>query len=68
MATTREEFDEWQELRVTKDMKKRIKADITYMQDLLVNAALEDVKELQGRIKTCYNLLDMTYEGMYSDN
>ena len=62
---TKAEFEDWLESPVTKDMKKRIKSDIQYMQDILVEADLDSIKELQGRIKACQNFLTVSYESIY---
>ena len=65
MTASREEFAEWLQLPVTKDYKKRVQADIELMKDMLIEADLENIKELQGRIKTANNLLEISYEAIY---
>jgi hypothetical protein len=59
---TREEFEEWQGLEVTKALKATVKRDLALMQDNLVECDVESLKELQGRCKTCLAFLDMQYE------
>lgn len=65
MVVTREEFADWLEHPVTKALKARIRKDIVYMQEMLVEADLESVKELQGRCKASINLVDVSYEDLY---
>ena len=65
MAASREEFAEWLEHPVTKDYRKRVSSDVELMKEMLISTDLEDVKELQGRIKTAMNLLDISYEAIY---
>ena len=64
-AVTREEFAEWQEHPVTKQMKAQIRKDLSDMQDLMLDIAPEDLKELQGRCKAAINLVTLQYEDLY---
>lgn len=64
-AISREEYDEWKEHPVTVALFRIIQKDLGHMQDLLIEVDLQDVAELQGRCKTCRNLLDMDYESLY---
>ena len=64
-AITREEFLDWQENSVTKALKARIRKDIVYMQELLVESDLDSIKELQGRCKASKNLLEVEYGDLY---
>ena len=61
---TREEFDSWQELAVTKALKAAIKKDLEQLQGFLVTCDLDSVRELQGRCKTCDALLSVSYEDL----
>ena len=62
---TKDEFDEWLLNPVTKDLKTRIRKDIQFMLDVLVEADLESVRDLQGRIKASQALLEVAYEDLY---
>lgn len=62
---TKSEFQNWLENPVTKALKARIKKDIMFMQEMLIEAELEDVKGLQGRCKASINLLDVSYEDLF---
>ena len=64
-AVTQEEFQEWLEHPVTLQMKKQIRKDISDMQDLMLDIAPEDLKELQGRCKAAINLVTMEYTDLY---
>lgn len=62
---TRNEFDEWKQHPVTLALLNRIKEDVITMQDMLVTVEPEDLRELQGRVKACLNLLSVEYESLY---
>lgn len=65
MSITREEFDEWKQLAVTKKLMSRIKIDVDLMKDMLTEVSLDDLKELQGRCKASQNLLNVEYEDLF---
>lgn len=65
MQVSQSEFDEWLENSVTKALKERIRKDISYMQDLLIEVDKEGLEELQGRIKASRNLLEVSREDLY---
>jgi hypothetical protein len=62
---TKDEFDDWIVNPGTKALRERIKKDIQYMQDMLVDADLENIKEIQGRCKASQNLLEIAYEDLH---
>jgi DNA-binding transcriptional regulator GbsR (MarR family) len=62
---TEEEFHSWKDSIVTKRLKERIKEDVEYLQNMLLSSDdIESVKELQGRIKSCINLLEVDFEAL----
>jgi DNA-binding transcriptional regulator GbsR (MarR family) len=62
---TEEEFISWKDSIVTKRLKERIKEDVEYLQNMLLSSDdIESVKELQGRIKSCINLLEVDFEAL----
>jgi hypothetical protein len=65
LLLTREEFEDWLIHPGTKALKDRIKRDVQYMQDMLVDADLDSVREIQGRCKASINLLDINYEDLH---
>jgi hypothetical protein len=65
MAVTREEFDEWQQLAVTKRLMGQIQADVDRMKDLLIYTDAEDLSEIQGRCKASLNLLNLEYKDLF---
>ena len=65
---TEEEFHSWKDNIVTKRLKERIKEDVEYLQVMLLGSdIIEDVKELQGRIKSCKNLLEVDFEALTNE-
>lgn len=64
-AVTREDFISWNTSPVTKRLKDQIKKDIDNMYEILLHSELDEVKELQGRIKASKNLIDVEYEDLY---
>lgn len=62
---TEEEFFDWLENPVTKALKDRIRKDILFMQELLVEVGKDGLEELQGRIKASRNLLEVSREDLY---
>ena len=60
-----QEFEDWLSHPGTKALKDRIRKDIQFMQDMLIDADLEDVKEIQGRCKASQNLLNIEYEDLH---
>ncbi len=65
---TEEEFHSWKDNIVTKRLKERIKEDVEYLQGMLLSSdIIEDVKELQGRIKSCKNLLEVDFEALTNE-
>jgi hypothetical protein len=64
-AVTEQEFQEWLELPVTKQLKKQIQKDIDNMQAMLLMCDEEDLKELQGRCRASINLLNVEYGDLY---
>lgn len=65
MQVSQDEFDEWLENPVTKALKDRIRKDILFMQELLVEVGKDGLEELQGRIKASRNLLEVSREDLY---
>ena len=65
MSVTREEFEEWKQLAVTKKLMSQIKKDIDNMKDMLTDVGPDDLKELQGRCKASQNLLLVDYEDLF---
>lgn len=65
MQVSQNEFDEWLENPVTKALKDRIRKDILFMQELLVEVGKDGLEELQGRIKASRNLLEVSREDLY---
>lgn len=64
-VVTQQEFDDWLELPVTKQLKKQIRKDIENMKEMLIDAGFDDLKELQGRVKASVNLLNVEYNDLY---
>jgi hypothetical protein len=62
---TREDFLNWTEHPVTKDLKNQIRKDIQNMQEMLMGCDEYDLKGLQGRCAACLNFLDISYESLY---
>ncbi len=65
MPLTKNEFQEWLEHPATKKLKERIKLDIEYMKNLLVEVDEDGLKEIQGRCRAAQQILDMEYEDLY---
>jgi len=65
VQVSQNEFDEWLENPVTKALKDRIRKDILFMQELLVEVGKDGLEELQGRIKASRNLLEVSREDLY---
>lgn len=64
---TKEEFEEWIKHPVTERLMGKIKSDVEYMKNILIEAGFSDIKEIQGRIKASQRLLEITYEDMYNE-
>ena len=65
-VVTREDFANWLEDPVTKRLKEQIKEDVLNMHEMLLEADYDaDLNRLQGRIKACRNLLEVSYEDLY---
>ncbi len=67
MAVTKEEFEEWKKHPVTITLLGKIKLDVAYMKDILVESSFSEIKEIQGRIKASSRLLEITYEDLHSE-
>jgi hypothetical protein len=64
-AASREEFNEWLEHPVTRQLRKKILEDIELMKEMLLNVDTEDLRSLQGRCNACINLYEVEYEALY---
>ncbi len=64
-AVTPVEFEEWLASPTTTQFKKKIKADIEYMKDLLVYCEADQLNNIQGRCQAAQNIIDMKYEDLF---
>ena len=62
---TREDFNQWLENPVTKDLKNQIRKDVENMKEMLTGCDEYDLKGLQARCAVCSNFLDISYESLY---
>ena len=64
MTITQQEFLDWVENPVTKELKKALHNDREYMKEQLVRGNASDEMEIRGRCNAILSLLNLTYEDL----
>lgn len=62
----REEFEEWLNNPVTKELKKSLKNQIQEVKDGLIDNIYEQESRAKGMAKGYQNIVDLVYEDLYN--
>ena len=64
---TKEEFEEWLQMDVTKEIKKSLRNQIEEVAIGLINDSYDDERIAKGMARAYQNIIDLTYEDLYHE-
>jgi hypothetical protein len=66
-SASREEFEEWKQNPVTKQLMKMLLADRETMKEGLIGGSFEDEQEVKGRCRAIAIVITLEYEDLYGN-